>query len=433
MLDINKIRNNPEEIKRGIASKKSDPSLVDNFLKLDEKWRALTTEYDEMRSEQKKLGEAKKVEEAKKLKEELKKIETGLAEIEKERAEILYKIPNIPFDDVPAGKDETENKIIRTWGEIPKFTFKPKDHMELGESLDVIDTKTASKVAGSRFNYLKGQLAMMEFAIVQYVFSTLSNKDFIKKMASKISPDFPVAPFIPVIPPVMINPETFTRMARLDPGQEEERFYLPKDNLYLVGSAEHTMGPLHMDESIPESKLPIRYVGFSTSFRREAGSYGKDVHGILRVHQFDKIEMESFTVPELSRLEQDFIVSLQEHLLQALELPYQVIAVCTGDMGGPDARQIDIETWMPSQNKYRETHTSDLMTDYQSRRLKTRLKRNNGESEFVHMNDATAFAIGRILIAIIENYQTEKGTIRIPKVLQPYLGTEEIGSENIGK
>ncbi len=426
MLDVNKIRTNPEEVKKGVSAKKTDPALVDEFLKIDGQWRILTTKFDETRAEQRKLGEAKKIEEAKKLKEELKKIETELAELEKQRTEILYRLPNLPFDDIPVGKDESGNKVIRTWGEIPKFSFKPKDHMELGESLNIIDTKTASVVTGSRFNYLKGQLAMMEFAIVQHVFSLLANKDFIKKMAEKISPDFPDTPFIPVIPPVMIKPETFKRMARLDPGQEEERFYLPKDDLYLVGSAEHTLGPLHMDESIPESKLPLRYVGFSTSFRREAGSYGKDVHGILRVHQFDKIEMESFTLPELSRQEQDFIVSIQEHLLQSLELPYQVISVCTGDMGGPDARQIDVETWIPSQNRYRETHTSDLMTDYQSRRLKTRVKRNNGESELVHMNDATAFAIGRILIAIVENYQTENGTIKVPRILQPYLGTDEI-------
>ncbi|MBI4991905.1 MAG: serine--tRNA ligase [Candidatus Harrisonbacteria bacterium] len=426
MLDINLIRKYPESVRRGIAAKNADPALVDKFLEVDRKWRALTQKFDEMRAEQKKLGEAKRVEEAKKLKEEIKKIENNLNELEKIRTEILYQIPNLPFKDVPIGKDENENQVIRTWGEIPKFNFKPKDHMELGEALDIIDTKTASKVVGSRFNYLKGQLAIMEFAIVQYVFSLLTDKNFIKKVAEKISPDFPDKPFIPVIPPVMINPETFTRMARLDPGQQDERFYLPKEGLYLVGSAEHTLGPLHMDEIIPENKLPIRYVGFSSAFRREAGSYGKDVYGILRVHQFDKIELESFTLPELSRSEQDFIVSIQEYLMQSLKLPYRVVSVCTGDMGGPDARQIDIETWMPSQNKYRETHTSDLMTDYQSRRLKTRVKRNNSNTELVHMNDATAFAIGRILIAIIENYQTEKGTVLVPKVLQNYLGIKEI-------
>ena len=427
MLDVNKIRNNPEEVKKGISAKNADPELVDKFLELDEKWRSLTKEYDDLRASQKKLGK-ENASEAKGLKENLKKIESEVSDLEKLRQDILYKIPNLPLENVPIGKNEAENRVIRKWGDISKFDFKPKDHMELGESLDIIDTKTASKVSGSRFNYLKGQLALMEFAIVQYAFSILTNAEIIKKIASKIGSDFSSKPFMPVIPPVMIKPEIFARMARLDPGQEEERFHLPKDDLYLVGSAEHTMGPMHMDETIPESAFPLRYAGFSTSFRREAGSYGKDVHGILRVHQFDKIEIESFTLPELSTKEQDFIVAVQEYLLQGLELPYQVVEICTGDMGGPDARQIDIETWMPGQNKYRETHTSDLMTDYQSRRLKTKVKRNNGETELVHMNDATAFAIGRILIAIIENYQTKEGTIKIPKALQNYMGMEEISS-----
>jgi seryl-tRNA synthetase len=221
-------------------------------------------------------------------------------------------------------------------------------------------------------------------------------------------------------------------MARIEP--RDERYYLQSDDLYLIGSAEHTLGPLHMDETLPESALPARYVGFSTSFRREAGSYGKDTKGILRVHQFDKLEMESFTRPEDSRTEQDFIVAVQEHLVRSLEIPYRVMDICTGDMGGPDARQIDIEMWMPGspdahgkgKGVYRETHTSDLMTDYQARRLRTKVKKADGTAEYAHMNDATAFAIGRTLIAIIENYQTKKGTVLVPKVLQPYMGLREI-------
>ncbi|HUZ92396.1 MAG TPA: aminoacyl--tRNA ligase-related protein, partial [Candidatus Paceibacterota bacterium] len=208
---------------------------------------------------------------------------------------------------------------------------------------------------------------------------------------------------------------------------KEERYYIPSDDAYLVGSAEHTLGPLHMDETIPEENLPLRYVGFSTAFRREAGSYGKDTKGILRVHQFDKIEIESFTLPEYAVTEQDFIVAIQENMMWELELPYQVVQICTGDMGGPDARQIDIETWIPSQGKYRETHTSDYMGDYQARRLNTKVKRKSGKTEFVHMNDATAFAIGRTLIAIMENYQTKDGKIEVPKVLQKYLGKKVIG------
>ena len=181
-----------------------------------------------------------------------------------------------------------------------------------------------------------------------------------------------------------------------------------------------------MDEVIVEKNFPIRYVGFSTSFRREAGSYGKDTRGILRVHQFNKIEMESFTLPENSLKEQEFFVSIQEYLMKSLEIPYQVVMICTGDIGKPDARQVDIESWLPGQNKYRETHTSDLMTDYQSRRLNTRVKRKNGSFEFVHMNDATAFAIGRTLIAIIENYQQKDGSIKVPVVLQKYTGFKKI-------
>lgn len=213
-------------------------------------------------------------------------------------------------------------------------------------------------------------------------------------------------------------------MARLEP--KDERYYVQSDDLYLVGSAEHTLGPLHMDKVLKEEELPVRYIGYSTAFRREAGSYGKDMKGILRVHQFDKLEMESFSLPEDSVNEQNFFVAIQEYLMQELKVPYRVVQICTGDMGGPDARQIDIECWMPGQNRYRETHTSDLMTDYQARRLNTKVKRKNG-TEFVHMNDATAIAVGRTIIAIMENYQTENGTVKIPKALQKYMfGIKEI-------
>jgi seryl-tRNA synthetase len=227
----------------------------------------------------------------------------------------------------------------------------------------------------------------------------------------------------------MMRPEVMEKMARLEP--REERYHIPGDDMYLIGSAEHTLGPLHMDEIIPAAKLPIRYVGFSTSFRREAGASGKDTRGILRVHQFDKVEIESFTAPEDSEAEQDFFVAIQEYLIQSLELPYRLVMTCTGDQGDPDARHIDLDTWMPGEGKYRETHSADLMTDYQSRRLQTRLRRADGKIEFVHMNDATAFA-GRTLIAILENYQTKEGNVLVPKVLQPYVGKEIISRADVG-
>ncbi len=426
MLDVNLIRNNPDAVREGISFKKANPQLVDDFLALDKKWRELVKETDDFRAEQRKAGESREIKKAKELKVKIQKNEEQLKDIEKERERILYLIPNLPMADVPVGKDESENQVLRNWGEIPKFDFEPKDHMELGEALDIIDVKMAADISGSRFNYLKGGLAMMEFAIVQYVFSILTDEKIIEKIAKKISSDFPAKPFVPVVPPVMIKPEVYIRMARLNSENEDEKFYLQKDNLYLIGSAEHTLGPLHMDQTIDELRLPLRYVGFSTSFRREAGSYGKDTRGILRVHQFDKVEMESFSLPELSAKEQDFFVAIQEYMLQELKLPYQVMLLCTGDMGGPNAKQIDIETWIPSQNKYRETHSADFMADYQARRLNTKVKRLDGKTELVHMNDATAFAIGRILIAIMENYQQKDGSILVPEVLQKYLNFSAI-------
>ena len=224
----------------------------------------------------------------------------------------------------------------------------------------------------------------------------------------------------------MITPEMLFGMARLDP--REDRYYIQEDNLFLVGSAEHTLGSMHANESFDEKDLPLRYVGYSTAFRREAGSYGKDTKGILRQHQFDKMEFQCFTVGEKSKQEQDFLVALQEHLMQQLGLPYQVYCCLYREiMGGPDIRQIDIETWMPGQDTYRETHSADLMGEYQTRRLGTKVKRDSGEKEFVHTNDATVFAMGRTLIALMENNQQSDGSVVIPEVLRPYMsGAERI-------
>jgi seryl-tRNA synthetase len=214
------------------------------------------------------------------------------------------------------------------------------------------------------------------------------------------------------------------KMGRLQP--IDERYYFEKDDMVFIGSAEHTLGPLHMDEIINEDNLPIRYIGYSVAMRREAGTYGKDTKGILRQHQFDKAEMESFCLPENSYAEQDLFVAIQEYILKKLGIPYRVMIICTGDMGGPDHRQIDIECWMPGQDTYRETHTSDLMQGFQARRLNTRVRRKSGDLEFVHMNDATAIAMGRTLIAIIENFQQADGSIKIPEVLRPYMGGREV-------
>ncbi len=425
MLDIQFIRDNPEKVKKATEAKQLPGKLVDEFLVIDKKWRQLLGEVEELRNQRNQAAKAKDVKKGKEIKVKLQKLEPELRKLEEKHQEALWKIPNLLADDVPFGKDETENKAVRKWGKLPKFDFKPKDHLELGEALDIIDVKTASEVVGTRFGYFKGDAVLLEFALIQYALSILTNEEEITRIAKKVDKDLSTKPFVAVVPPVMIRPDVFDKMARLHP--VEERYYIKSDDIYLIGSAEHTLGSMHMNETFAEKDLPIRYAGFSTSFRREAGSYGKDTRGVLRVHQFDKLEMESFTIPEDGEREQDLFVAIQEHLMQALKLPYQVVAMCTGDTGAPDYRQIDIETWLPGQNKYRETHTSDYVTDYQARRLNTKVQL-GGRTEYVYMNDATAFAIGRTIIAILENYQQKDGSVIVPEVLRKYMGKDKITS-----
>ena len=427
MLDIKLIRENPEKVKEACKNKQVVCD-VDRILQLDQERRKLLQDIEGLKARQNKLGKAD-IAEAQGLKRQIKAQEPAFKSVEEELSRLLLEVPNVPLPDVPIGKDDTENKVMRTWGKVPVFNFIPKDHVVLGQELDLFDTEKASKITGARFAYLKKEAALLEFALVQYVLSVMTSEKIVKKIADSVGKGYSPKPFIPVVPPVMVRPDVLRKMGRLTEQDKEERYYLQQDDLYLVGSAEHTLGPLHMDETLHEDALPIRYLGFSTAFRREAGSYGKDMKGILRVHQFDKLEMESFTIPEDSLKEQNFFVAIQEYLMQGLELPYQVVNVCTGDMGKPDARQIDIETWLPGQGKYRETHSADLMQDFQARRLNIKVRRKDGKTEFAHMNDATAFAIGRTLIAILENYQQKDGSIKVPAVLQKYCGFRKIPSK----
>jgi seryl-tRNA synthetase len=425
MIDVTLLRKEPDRVRKAVLSKNGDVTLVDRFVELDDAWRKGTAEVEQLRAEQRALSDKREIDAAKAYKERIKAQEEELRKLEEERNAVWLRIPNLPSEDTPVGKDENENKVIRKAGTLPVFDFEPKDHVALGESLGLIDTEKAGQVSGARFAYLFGDLVKLEFGLVQFVLEVLTNPSVMQSVAEGSKPGYTGKPFVPVVPPVMIRPEVFAKMARLEP--QEERYHIPSDDVYLIGSAEHTLGPLHMEETLKEEDLPRRYIGFSTSFRREAGSYGKDTKGILRLHQFDKLEMESFTVPEDSIAEQEFFVAVQEYLMWTLELPYQVVMCCTGDQGDPDARHVDIETWMPGQGRYRETHSADLMTDYQARRLNTKVKRKDGRTDFVHMNDATAIAVGRTLIAIMENYQTKEGKIRVPKVLEKYVGKEIIG------
>ncbi len=407
MLDIKFIRENPDIVKQAARNKNVDIDL-DEILSLDEKRRKLAGDIDELNRKKKELAAARDIEGGKKLKEENALIEKDLKAVEDTLQDLLYGVPNVPTDDTPIGPDESGNQMVKEWGTKPSFDFEPKPHWELGQALDVIDNERAANVSGARFAYLKGDAALMEFALVQFAFSLITKKGF-----------------RPVVPPIFIKPEVYQKMARLEP--KEERYYISSDDTYLIGSAEHTLGPMHMDEIIPEKNLPIRYVAYSPALRREAGAAGKDTRGIIRLHQFHKIEMEVFSTPEDGMKEHLNLVAIEEEILQALNLPFQLILKCTGDIGNPNARGMDINTWMPGQNRFVETHTADYMTDYQARRLNTKVRRSDGTTHFVHMNDATAIAIGRTIAAILENYQTKEGTVNIPEILKPWMmGVEEI-------
>lgn len=423
MIDIKYIRDNLETAKENAVNRHA----VVNFsllLELDDERNEFKKKIEGLRSERNKRSKTKPSDEEillmRKLGDEIADLEDILVEKEEEIEDLLLALPNLTHDSVPVGKDEAENLVVRKVGEQPIFNFQPKEHDVLAEKLGLIDLITAGEVTGSRFVYLKGKLAQLQFALINHAISIITNPVIIAELVEKNKLQVSKKQFEFVIPPVMIRPEIMQKMGRLEP--REERYHIDSDDLYLVGSAEHTLGPIYMDKTLKEEELPIRLLGYSTAFRREAGSYGKDTKGIFRVHQFDKLEMESFTTPEMSLGEQDLFVAIQEHLMSTLGIPYQVVLKCTGDMGLPDFREFDIESWLPGQGRYRETHTADLMTDFQSRRLNTRVKTNDGKVVFAHMNDATAYAIGRTLIAIIENYQTSDGHVRIPEVLQKHTG-----------
>jgi seryl-tRNA synthetase len=418
MLDIKFIRENAQRVKEGVKNKNADVD-IDKILELDKKRREIIQALEDMRAKKNKsskdIPNMKDAKEREKLILEMRELDTNsdrlnsdLKVIDAEFNELLMKIPNVPSEDVPVGKNDTENVEIRQVGKKTEFNFKFKDYMTLGEELDLVDVKRAAKISGTRFGIIKGKLAMLEFGLVQLAFETLMKEGF-----------------IPVIPPVMLKPEMARGMGYLEQTDKEEAYFIPSDNLYLTGTSEQSLGSMHSDEVFEEKDLPRRYVGFSTCFRRESGSYGKDTKGILRVHQFDKIEMFSFCKKEDSQKEHDMLLSMEEKLMQLLEIPYRVLRICTGDLGRPAARKFDIEAWIPSEGKYRETHSTSNCTDFQARRLNIKYKTKDG-LEIIHTLNGTAFAIGRTLIAIMENYQQEDGSIKVPKILQKYLNFTEI-------
>ena len=422
MLDIKFIRNHPDKVKESCKQKHIKVD-VDLLLEVDKRKRQTLQALEDMLAQKnqasKIISRTKDEKEKRKLILEMRELDENsdrltkvLKESEGEFNNLMLQIPNLPLDDVPIGRDEKDNVVSREWGEKSKFDlpagrqgFQPKNYLELAENLDLIDVKRAAKISGTRFGILKKEAALLEFSLINFTFETLLKDGF-----------------IPVIPPIMLKPEMLEKSGHLSEKDKPERYFIEKDNAYLAGTAEQPIAAMHADEIFEEKDLPRRYLGFSTCFRREAGASGKDTKGIFRVHQFDKIEMFSICHPEKSSREHQFLLSCQEKLMQSLKIPYRVIQICTGDLGFPAAAAYDIEAWMPSENRYRETHTTFNDTDFQTRRLNIRYRDSKTKKLAIpHALNGTAFAIGRILIAIIENYQQKDGKIFVPEALQKYL------------
>ncbi len=419
MLDIKFIRENPDKVKKSCENKQVKVD-IDKLLKVDKKRIELLQTLEDVRAKKNKAskdivgtkdkkGKEKIILKMRELDRNNDKLDENLKKIEREFNNLMAQVPNPAFDDIPVGKDESGNVVIKEVGKKPKFDFKIKDYLEISEKLDLVDVKRAAKTSGTRFGFLKNEAVLLELALINFLFDELKKEKF-----------------IPIIPPVLIRPEMMRGMGYVERG-ENEIYHIGKDNLYLIATSEQIIGPMHAGETFNDKELPKRYVSFSSCFRREAGSYGKDTKGIFRVHQFDKVEMFTFCCPEESKKEHQYLLSLEEKFMKELKLPYRVVQMCTGDLGDPVASKYDIEAWIPSQNRYRETHSTSNCTDFQARRLNIRYRDKSNKMNFVNTLNGTAVAVGRTIIAIIENYQQKDGSILVPKVLQKYTGFKKIG------
>jgi len=412
MLDINFIRQNLDICKEA-AKNKNRRVEWDELLAADSRRRQLIIKIEEQRAKRNKLGKLEAEEDRRKarvMKDEMKHSEDELRTVEEKLNTYLLTVPNIPHESVPIGKDSASNVEVRKWGTPPNFSFPVKDHIQLGKDLDLIDFERGTKVAGFRGYFLKNEGAHLELAVLWYAFQKLANRGF-----------------TPMIAPSLVRDFTLFGNGQF-PWGKDEVYNLEKDNLYLAGTAEVPITSYFADEILNEEELPKKFVAFSPCFRREAGSYGKDTKGLYRLHQFNKVEQvviaKNNEKESLAILEE--LLANAEEVLQDLELPYRVISMCTGDMGEPQVKKYDIETWMPGRSAYGETMSDSFMGDFQARRLKIRYKTKDGKTVFCHTLNNTAIASPRILIAILENYQQKDGSIRVPTVLQPFVGKELI-------
>lgn len=415
MIDIKLLRENPTYFEEAAKAKRVTVD-IQHILEIDEKQRELARSVQILREERNILTSAMKggkptleqIEKGKSLKERLEKEEHALSAVEEELQRELRKVPNPIKPDVKVGKDESENEVIKTVGTPRKFDFEPKDHLTLGQALDIIDTETAAEISGARFDYLKNEGALLEFALKQLAFDTLLQEGF-----------------VPIVPPVLVRKQIMDDLGYTAMGEEENIYAIAQDDLYLVGTSEQSIVPMYKDKVLKKEELPKRYVGFSTCFRREAGSYGKDTKGIFRVHQFDKVEMVSFVAEGEDDKEHEYLLSLEEKFFQLLDIPYQVLRICSGDLGFNAARKYDIEAWIPSQGKYREVTSTSTVTDFQSRALNMRYQ-DGEEKKYLQVLNGTAYSMNRPIIAILENYQQADGSVVIPEVLRKYIGKDVI-------
>jgi seryl-tRNA synthetase len=412
VLDVKAIRENPGHARKALARRGMGES-IDELLGLDERRRELTARVEQLRAEQnrasKAIGKAqpdertKLIEEVSKVSAAIDQLEPELEEAEHRLVDALARVPNFPDESAPDGFTEEDAVEVRRRGEPPQLGFEPRDHVALGELLGMLEVERAVRTSGSRFVYLLGDIVHVQFALVRHALDILTAKGF-----------------LPVIPPVLVREEAMFGTGFL-PTDAVNIYLTREDDLYLVGTSEVSLAAFHMGEILDESSLPIRMAGYSTCFRREAGSYGKDLGGMFRVHQFDKVEMFSFTRPEDSKDEHEFLVGVEEEIVGNLDLPYRVVNIAAGDLGLAAAKKYDIEGWLPGQARYRELTSCSNCTDYQARRLQTRVRRGDGSIEVLHTLNGTATAIGRTLIAILENRQRPDGSVELPKALFPYL------------
>ena len=417
MLDINMIRNNMEIVEADLKKRGDKEKLkwLKDIIEKDKQWRQLKFDFQKIQNEKNTISQeiAKLKKEKKEISKQLKRLReipekeewftVEMAKIKEKIDYYLMRLPNILHKSVPVGKDESENQLVRQWGKKPDFGFKPKSHVDALKDLDLGDIERAAKVAGARFYYLKNELVMLEMALQKFALDMLRERGF-----------------VPVSPPLMMKRKPYEGVTSLD-DFEEMLYKIEGEDLYMIATSEHPIAAMHMDETIDPGKLPLKYAGISICFRKEAGAHGKDTKGIFRVHQFNKVEQFIFCRPEDSWKLHEELMKNAEEIFQKLGLPYRIVNICTGDIGAVAAKKYDLEVWMPVQDCYREAISCSNCTDYQARRLNIRYGKEGGKKELVHTLNSTAIATGRVMVAIMENFQNKDGSINIPKALQPYM------------